>query len=114
MTEYCAVIGTHSTVRGDKLLYGQIPDPFPRYGIGSGHARLGLQLRKAVDVAMHWQPVSVEHLLWKLDYPVQSLIITMPVLYSCVARLDTTCVALECAGFHNELRALLLQVGLSD
>jgi len=22
MTEYCAVIGTHSTVRGDKLLYG--------------------------------------------------------------------------------------------
>ena len=40
MTEYCAVIGTHSTVRGDKLLYGQIPDPFPRCGIGSGHARL--------------------------------------------------------------------------
>jgi len=25
---------------GDKLLYGQIPDPFPRCGIGSGHARL--------------------------------------------------------------------------
>ena len=41
MTEYCAVIGTHSTVRGDKLLYGQIPDPFPQCGIGSGHARLG-------------------------------------------------------------------------
>ena len=40
MTEYCAVIGTHSTVRGDKLLYGQIPDPFPQCGIGSGHARL--------------------------------------------------------------------------
>jgi len=40
VTEYCAVIGTHSTVRGDKLLYGQIPDPFPRCGIGSGHARL--------------------------------------------------------------------------
>ena len=40
MTEYCAVIGTHSTVRGDKLLYGQIPDPFPRCGIGAGHARL--------------------------------------------------------------------------
>jgi len=40
VTEYRAVIGTHSTVRGDKLLYGQIPDPFPRCGIVSGHARL--------------------------------------------------------------------------
>ena len=40
VTGYCAVIGTHSTVRGDKLLYGHIPDPFPRCGIGSGHARL--------------------------------------------------------------------------
>jgi len=40
VTEYCAVIGTHSTVRGDKLLNGLIPDPFPRCGIGSGHARL--------------------------------------------------------------------------
>ena len=38
VTEYCAVIGTHSTVRGNKLLYG--PDPFPRCGIGSGHTRL--------------------------------------------------------------------------
>ena len=25
---------------GDKLLYGHVPDPFPRCGIGSGHARL--------------------------------------------------------------------------
>jgi len=25
---------------GDKLLYGHIPDPFPRCGIESGHARL--------------------------------------------------------------------------
>ena len=40
MTEYCAVIGMHSMVRGDKLLYGHVPDPFPRCGIGSGHARL--------------------------------------------------------------------------
>ena len=40
VTEYCAVIVTHSTVRGNKLIYGQIPDPFPRCGIGSGHARL--------------------------------------------------------------------------
>ena len=40
MTEYCAVIGTHSTVWGDKLLYGQIPDPLPWCGIGSGHARI--------------------------------------------------------------------------
>ena len=44
MTEYCAVIGMHSTVRGDKLLYGQIPYPFPRCGIGSGHVRLGLYM----------------------------------------------------------------------
>ena len=36
MTEYCAVIGTHSTVRGDKRFYGR----FPRCGIGSGHTRL--------------------------------------------------------------------------
>jgi len=40
VTEYRAVIGTHSTVRGDKLLYGHIPDPFPWCRIGSGHARL--------------------------------------------------------------------------
>jgi len=25
---------------GDKLLYGHVPDPFPRCRIGSGHARL--------------------------------------------------------------------------
>jgi len=35
VTEYCAVIATHSTVWGDKLLYGHIPDPFPQCGIGS-------------------------------------------------------------------------------
>ena len=40
VTEYCAVIGTHSTVWGDKLLYGHVPDPFPRCGIGSDDARL--------------------------------------------------------------------------
>ena len=44
VTEYCTLIGTHSTVRGDKLLYGQIPDPFPQCGIGSGHARLQCKL----------------------------------------------------------------------
>ena len=27
VTEYCAVIGTHSTVWGDKLFYGHVPDP---------------------------------------------------------------------------------------
>ena len=42
VTEYCAVIGVHSTVRGDKLLYGHVPDPFPQCGIGSGHMRLVL------------------------------------------------------------------------
>jgi len=34
----------------------------------------------SVDVALHWQPVPVEHflyILWKLDYPVQSVIIAM-------------------------------------
>jgi len=40
VTEYCAVIGTHSMVRGNKLLYGPVPDPFPWCRIGSGHARL--------------------------------------------------------------------------
>ena len=44
VTEYCAVIGTRSTVRGNKLLYGHVPDPFPRCGIGSGHVRLQVQL----------------------------------------------------------------------
>ena len=38
----------------------------------------------------------------------------MPVLRSRVAILETICVALEFAGIHNKLRALLLQVGLSD
>ena len=42
--EYCAAIDMHSTVQGDKLLYGHVPDPFPRYRIGSGHARLPLSL----------------------------------------------------------------------
>jgi len=46
VTEYCAVIGTHSTVRGDKLLYGYVPDPFPLCGIGSGHARLAYPTAK--------------------------------------------------------------------
>jgi len=32
VTEYCAVICTHSTVCGAKLLYGHVPDPFPRCG----------------------------------------------------------------------------------
>ena len=41
VTEFCAVIGTHSTVRGDKLLYGHVPDPFPWCRIVSGHVRLG-------------------------------------------------------------------------
>jgi len=36
VTEYCAVIRMHSTVCDDKLLYGHVPDPFPR----CGHARL--------------------------------------------------------------------------
>jgi len=36
VTEYCAVIGTHSTVCGDKLLFGHVPDHFP----WCGHARL--------------------------------------------------------------------------
>ena len=40
MTEYYAVIGTHSRVWGDKLLHRHVPDPFPQCGIGSGHARL--------------------------------------------------------------------------
>ena len=44
MTEYCAVIGMHSMVRGDKLLSGHVPDPFPWCGIGSGHVRLCLAL----------------------------------------------------------------------
>jgi len=30
MTEYCSVIGTHSMVQGDKLLYGHVPDPIPQ------------------------------------------------------------------------------------
>ena len=42
MTEYFAVIGTRSTVRGDQLLCGHVPDPFPWCGIGSGHTRLAL------------------------------------------------------------------------
>ena len=55
VTEYCAVIVTHSTVRGDKLLYGQIPDPFPRCGIGSGHTRLG---RVGLGTRLHCMKVA--------------------------------------------------------
>jgi len=40
VTEYCAMIGMHSTVQGDKLLYGYVPDPFPPCRTGSGHARV--------------------------------------------------------------------------
>jgi len=41
-----------------------------------------ITILNSVDVVLHWQPVSVEHFLWKLDYPVQrqSVIITVPVL----------------------------------
>jgi len=39
VTEYCAVIGTHSTVWGNKLLYGHVPDPFPLCGTGSGSSK---------------------------------------------------------------------------
>ena len=46
VTEYCAVIGMHSMVHGDKLLYGHVPDPFPLCGIGSGHARLAYHTAK--------------------------------------------------------------------
>ena len=42
VTEYHAVIGTHSMVWGNKLLYGHVPGPFPLCGTGSGHARLGI------------------------------------------------------------------------
>ena len=35
MIEYCAVIGKHSTVRGDKLLNDHVPDLFPWCGIQS-------------------------------------------------------------------------------
>ena len=35
-----AVIGKHSTVRGDTLLYGHVPYSFPPCGMGSGHMRL--------------------------------------------------------------------------
>ena len=38
VTEYCAIIGTHSTVWGNKLLNGHVPDPFPWCGMGFGHA----------------------------------------------------------------------------
>jgi len=36
VTEYCAVIGTHSMVHGDEQLYGHVSDLFPR----CGHTRL--------------------------------------------------------------------------
>ena len=44
-TECCAVVGTHSTVWGDKLLYGHVPDPLPWCGIGSGHTRLACSMQ---------------------------------------------------------------------
>jgi len=34
VTEYCAVIGMHSTVWDNKLFYGHVPDPFPWCGMG--------------------------------------------------------------------------------
>ena len=73
VTEYCAVIGTHSTVRGDKLLYGHIPDPFPWCGIGSGHARLIPTLRLHKPRWCVYHPISnpiepiITILLWKLE-----------------------------------------------
>jgi len=42
VTEYCAVIGMHSIVQGDKLLYGHVPDPFLWCRIEYGRARLFL------------------------------------------------------------------------
>ena len=67
VTEYCAVIGTHSTVRGNKLLYGQIPDPFPRCGIGSGHARLGgLMVQEYATRRLEYSNPAPRHMhVWK-------------------------------------------------
>jgi len=50
VTEYCTVIGMHSTVCGDKLLYGHVPDPFPQCGIGSGHMRLDPTITKTTSL----------------------------------------------------------------
>ena len=62
VTEYCTVIGTHSPVWGDKLLWCHVPDPFPWSRIGSGHMRLcelhGSKLAKLsptfLTFAMYW------------------------------------------------------------
>jgi len=59
-----AVIGTDSTVWGDKMLYGQIPDPFPRCGIGSGHARLSTLLQQPHSLAIR----TARHLCRQLHY----------------------------------------------
>jgi len=40
MTEYGATTGMHSTVWGNKLLYGHVPDLFLLCGTGSSHAKL--------------------------------------------------------------------------
>ena len=53
VTEYCTVIGAHSTVRGDKLLYGHVPDSFPLCGTGSGHTRLGPRL-ESIMLSIIW------------------------------------------------------------
>ena len=53
ITEYCAVIGMHSTVRGNKLFYGHVPDPFPWCGIGSGHARLAWAMQPKCPIVKH-------------------------------------------------------------
>ena len=76
VTEYCAVIGTHSTVRGDKLLYGHIPDPFPWCRIGSGHARLRLCIAISLTSVLQ-SPVFYSHQCSTVTSVLQS-----PVFYS--------------------------------
>ena len=53
---------------GDKLLYGEIQDPFPRCGIGSGHARLPYILQGLMTVYVYtsssgWKNYSKSSLL---------------------------------------------------
>jgi len=53
-------------VQGDKLLYGHVPDPFPWYGIVSGHTRLAwaeVCYHTAAEVCPHRQHIWMDRYL---------------------------------------------------
>jgi len=76
VTEYCALIGMHSTVRANKLLYGHVPDPFPLCGTGSGKTNSVVHNPPALGSMQSFPPICSSNLApnwWSGDHQLTSV-----------------------------------------